>query len=718
MTDVQGFSIRRYDFNESLFQEIQDFPKIKENWPLVYILSETGQKLAYVGETADAFSRMSAHLSHSEKQKLKELHLISSDTFNKSATLDIEANLIKYLSGDGKFKLLNANLGASHNYYQKRELYWRIFQNIWDKLIAEGIASKSITSIENGDLFKYSPYKTLTFDQKNGVIGILRALALRNYRNFIVNGGAGTGKSIVAIYLCKLLSTDFDSFQFGEFGEDEVELLELVKRIKSDKPTFKIGLVIPMSSFRKTLKKVFSKIKDLSPEMVIGPAEVSQSSYDLILVDESHRLRRRVNLGTYFGAFDKAAQRLGLKPSETDELEWILKQSDNAVLFYDSGQSIKPSDVQYYRFKDLIDSPTTLKISLKSQLRSKGGADYVFYIEKLMSGTATQHDKFQSSEYDFRLFDSMPDFVAAIKQKEKEYGLSRMVAGYAWKWPSKNDKTKVDIVIDGVDLQWNFIKDDWINSPGAVDQVGCIHTTQGYDLNYAGVIFGNEITYNRDTRSIEVIRENYFDTAGKQTVRSDDELKQFILNIYRTVLLRGIKGTYIYVCDRNLREYFSEVICENRKQMTFANTRTIPLFSIHAAAGGFSEEQMASAPELVPVEDSIDIGSDCFALEVIGESMNRVIPNGSICLFRRYNGGSRNGQICLVELIDRQDPESGSRFTIKEYRSEKNITEEGWHHTRIALLPRSYDQSFMPIEIDSDEALNVKIVAEFIRVLN
>lgn len=728
MTPVPDFAIRRYSFNESLFSEIQDFPKVKENWPLVYILSENGQRLAYVGETADAFSRMSAHLSHSAKQKLKELHLISSDTFNKSATLDIEANLIKYMSGDGKFKLLNANLGASHNYYQKKELYWQIFQGIWDQLIAEGIAAKSITSIENGDLFKYSPYKTLTTEQKSGVMTILRMLSSGEKNRFLVNGGAGTGKSIVGIYLCKLLSTDLESFQFGEFGQDEVELLELVKSIRGNKEKLKIALVVPMSSFRKTLKKVFSKVKDLSADMVIGPADVSQGHYDVLLVDEAHRLRRRVNLGTYFGAFDKASQRLGLSPESTDELEWVLKQSSYTVLFYDSGQSVKPSDVLASRFDSLINDSSTTRIQLKSQLRSKGGADYVAFVEKLMGGKASAADTFRSTEYDLQLFDSISDFVAAIKHKEQEYGLCRMIAGYSWAWPSKDDKSKTDIRIENTGLQWNYVKDDWIHSPGAIDQVGCIHTTQGYDLNYAGIIFGREITYNPSTKTIEIIKENYMDKAGKQSIRNPEELKQFVLNIYSTIMLRGIRGTYIYVCDEQLRKYFAEIIPQSGtksakslfRRLASGEERTpqsIPLFNLQAAAGAFSEEQFAEAPEWIEVDESVSVGAHYFAMQVVGDSMNRIISNGSICLFRRYQGGSRNGQVCLVELIDQQDPESGSRFTVKEYRSEKVTTEESWEHKRISLWPRSYDSSFQSIEITPDHPGGVKILAEFVRVL-
>src|SRR5690554_953230 len=115
--------INHYDFQESLFDHVSTDHFVKDLWPLVYILSDGKSKTAYVGETTDAYARMSTHLKHVDKGSLTSVHLITSDRFNKSATLDIESNLIKYLSGDNVYSLLNGNLGlANHNYYQKKEV--------------------------------------------------------------------------------------------------------------------------------------------------------------------------------------------------------------------------------------------------------------------------------------------------------------------------------------------------------------------------------------------------------------------------------------------------------------------------------------------------------------------------------------------------------------------------------------------------------------------
>lgn len=112
--------VNRYAFIPSQLDEISSNAYAVNYWPLVYVLSDDGRKVAYIGETADTVTRMSTHLKHNEKSRLTVVHLISSDKFNKSATLDIESNLIKYMSADGNYSLLNSNFGlVDHNYYQK-----------------------------------------------------------------------------------------------------------------------------------------------------------------------------------------------------------------------------------------------------------------------------------------------------------------------------------------------------------------------------------------------------------------------------------------------------------------------------------------------------------------------------------------------------------------------------------------------------------------------
>jgi len=728
MSLTSVFEVKRYDFNSSLFSEFQNLHYAKDLWPIVYILSDGNFKEAYVGETTDAYSRMSSHLKSNSKNKLTAVHFITSEKFNKSATLDIESNLIKYISGDGQYKLINGNVGlANHNYYQKKELYWDIFKSIWDKLRSEGVSKHSIDFIDNSDLFKYSPYKTLTNEQRSGLFVIINNLLRYDFKNFIIEGGAGTGKTILAIFLFKLLNTNNEDFNFNEFKDDEYKFVDVIKELKSKYPNPKMALVVPMSSFRKTLKRVFKNIKGLSSNMVIGPAEIANEKYDIVLVDESHRLRRRVNLGSYFRAFDNVCEKLNLDKNICSELDWILMQSDRAVFFYDENQSIKPSDVKKEQFDYLKLKKDTKIESLKSQFRVKGGNDYVQYISKLLDCSLNSQAKiFDSKEYEFVLFDSVSDMVNQIKLREKENGLSRLIAGYSWPWISKNDKSLFDIKIDNEELQWNGVNEDWINSSNAVNEVGCIHTTQGYDLNYAGVIFGNEITYDETENKIVILKEKYFDRNGQVGISDINDLKEFIRNIYKTIMLRGIKGTYVYVCDESLRKYFAEHIAIFKTESTLdfipkseviPYVNSIPLYDLKAAAGSFSELQTVSDCDWIEIPRRYKASRDLFACTVIGESMNKIIPNGSICLFRKYLGGSRDGQIVLVQHTDIQDPDFGSGYTVKEYRSKKYIDDEQWVHQSITLKPLSNDSTYLNIEISENEVTNLKVIGVFECVL-
>jgi DUF2075 family protein len=148
----------------------------------------------------------------------------------------------------------------------------------------------------------------------------------------------------------------------------------------------------------------------------------------------------------------------------------------------------------------------------------------------------------------------------ALRQKDAEIGLSRLVAGYAWDWVSKKNPRAFDIEIDGEQMRWNGTDKDWINSAGALEEVGSIHTVQGYDLNYAGVIIGPDLRIDPATGRVIADRESYRDKKGKENTGhlkdafGDNDLLTFIRNIYGVLLTRGMRGTYVYVCDPALRE--------------------------------------------------------------------------------------------------------------------------------------------------------------------
>ncbi|QCF26925.1 DUF2075 domain-containing protein [Hydrocarboniclastica marina] len=721
--------VHSYPFSQKALEGIRDNAYAVGNWPLVYVLSDEKQLRAYIGETTATLARMSTHLKHDEKQLLTAVHLITSEYFNKSATLDVESMLIKYMAADGKYTLLNGNLGLTdHNYYQRDVLYDEVFREVWNRLIAHGVALRTLDHLDNSDVFKYSPYKSLSFDQRQGLLTVMHELLNPGVKNIVIEGGAGTGKSVLAIFLFKLLNSEDHQIDLREFSEEEAEIQSLLTRLRQAMPKPKMALVVPMTSFRTTLKKAFRHVSGLSPDMVISPSELAREPYDIVLVDESHRLRKRKNLGAYFGAFDKTCTALGMDKHTCSEVDWVRHQADKAIFFYDQGQSIKPSDADNEVFRYLKSAETSVTHQLLSQFRVKAGQPYVEFVDNLLNCRVDGDTVFTARNYEFEVFESLSDMVNTINEKERQVGLSRLIAGYSWPWASKKDDDAYDIVIGDVQLRWNSTSTDWINKEGSHREVGCIHTTQGYDLNYAGIIFGREIRYDPNSRAVVIDKGSYYDRTGGQGIKDPAELKQYIINIYRTIMLRGIRGTFVYACDDALREYLKQHIpvhlpdgaeTEEAKVVELEPyVNAVPVFDLKVAAGNFSDVQMAEHSKWVAVPDSVRLREGMFACHVIGESMNRVIPNGALCLFRQDGGGSRNGKTVLVECVDKVDSDSGSRYTVKVYESFKTENESGWHHTRIQLKPNSYDDSFLPLELTEDEALRYRVVGQFVCVID
>lgn len=725
----------RYDFDKKALEQISQNIWVKNQWPLVYFIQNETKKIAYIGESTDFSKRILNHLSNPNRTSvLNQVSIIGSDKFNKSATLDIESKLIQYISSEGTYELQNRNSGmVNHNYYQQ-DYYKDIFKGIWEKLIENKIVTKSLNEIENSELFKYSPYKALNEDQYNSVLEIIEALIEKKTSQIFIKGSAGTGKTILATYLIKLLGSDVSETSMHDFSDNEVQEINLIRAFKKKYPKAKIGIVVAMSSLRKTLQNVFRKIPELKSSMIINPSETFKEKYDLLIVDEAHRLRQYKNIG-WMGVFKKNNQKLGLNNTGT-ELDWIIANSKNQIFFYDSAQSVKPSDIPSSHFDKLVAKNDTIEIELKSQMRSNGGNDYITFVDDLLNIKRGNKSFYTPEKYDLVVFDSLKDMYEQLANQEEKHGLCRLVAGYSWPWLSdpkkkpKPDLTAIDIVIDGIELQWNKTYKDWINSKNAFNEVGCIHTTQGYDLNYTGIIFGEEISFNKHTNQIEVDKSKYFDKYGKRGVDDIEDLKAYIINIYKTIMFRGIRGAYIYVCDKNLRKYFKEHITSYETKsklriLPFADVKpyvnSVPIYNIYATAGGFSDLQIQTEYdnfEWVELPINISAKEDYFVCQIIGDSMNKIIENGSWCLFKKNPRGSREGKIVLVAHYNIQDSGFGSGLTIKSYHSKKNISKESWSHKSIVLKPLSFDPKFEDIILDKDEISEIKVIGEFITILD
>ncbi|MCM3330690.1 DUF2075 domain-containing protein [Kocuria palustris] len=582
MTSSEGFDIR-FEIQQLPFdvdgidkgsREILRF----RDWPVVYTLND--KQRVYVGESMSAVKRMRQHLENDEKRSLTHMRLVLSEEFNKSVCLDLESRLIELVHGDGQFAVLNRNTGIVDVGYYMRESYQRAFDEIFEELREHGLLQRSVRQIENTELFKYSPFKSLNHDQHVAVDQILRGLVrdLEQDRRgvSVVRGEPGTGKTIVAMYLLKMLcdiashpaddEVDPDEM-FSEYFQDETrELLEGLK----------LAFVIPGESLRGTVQKVVSRIPAMRKVFVGTAFQVAEQKedFDLVVVDEAHRLTQygAQAHGTLTKKYPEITQQLfGEMDPSKNQLDWLRAKSRMVLLMLDLEQSVRPMDIPRAELDAVVQEARDddRVHPLVTQMRAAGGNDYIRYARQLVSQDPPER-RLDFGDYEFSMYDDMGQMVRRIQELEQQHGLCRMVAGFAWKWTSKASKkgarTAHDFVIDGVPMKWNGTTKDWISSRTSAEEVGSIHTLQGYDLNYAGVIIGPDLRFDPETQRLYVDRAHYHDTRGKASnrkrdqVTTDDDLLRYITNIYAVLLTRGMRCTFVYVCDPDLRRHLERFI--------------------------------------------------------------------------------------------------------------------------------------------------------------
>lgn len=506
--------------------------------------------------------------------------------------MDVEQTLIRLFKCDPSFAVKNKNLGqsAQHDYYQ-RFSYVEEMEALWSRI---NLSRQSFLDITSSDKYKFSPYTALTVEQCDvcfqAIESILDALEKGKKRVQLISGAAGTGKTIVATKILSLLleanfahmDTTCDEKNPDEKNLDTDESYSLkiqrilLKFVKKRKRPIRLGYVVAMTSLRKTLQDVFKttlkeELKQASTsasQIVIGTVDVAKATepFDLLIVDEAHRLPRYRNI-SWCGEYKKCSERLGLDLKTTSTLDWILSQSQCQILFYDAAQTVRPADVPDEDFQRKIASRMSQSfppLALTTQMRCQGGASFIDYLNQIFQGTAK---KKRFRDYDFRLYEHFTPLyeeIQSLSSDPKGNGYSRIVAGFAWPWKAKKNSSICDIEIDGKKYHWNTTQAGWITSKNAAREIGCVHTTQGFDLAYVGVIIGPDLRYDKKNKRIIVDRAHVFDANMKNGIdkdaAGDEELRSFVLNSYKVLLTRGVRGCFVYVVDKNLREYLKQFI--------------------------------------------------------------------------------------------------------------------------------------------------------------
>ena len=461
------FKIETRDFEKGDF----DNWELEFDYPSVYIL-ENG-KQAYIGETGDVIQRSRQHFSNSLKNKLKKynfdkIHIINGELSEASSAMHFERLLIKLMRIDSVFAVINNNNGKKTS-YKRATLFEKHFDKLWIKLEKKGLVkTKHFQTVLNSSNYKYTPYNILTPKQKQALTSIMNVIDSeeaqpqgKGYkpRPILIEGDAGTGKTVVATSLFYFLKTD------SRYKDKE------------------IAIVYPTTAMRDEISKVFNVTDGLDKEDVKAPIEVTKKFYDIVICDEAHKLRRAKNLGMYIRHMRDGNKRLDLGDN-ADELDWILSNSKCQILFCDKKQIASPSDIPHNDFMERLTEKTRgfRPVELKEQMRIMAGDSYVSYIHNVLRMKVKKPKAFKN--YDLRLFTNFSDMLELLRQKDELFGMCRLCSGYAWKWKEGKGKNEVltKIVIDSVEISWNTQTSGWLSNFKTKDEILMITTRYKNDI--------------------------------------------------------------------------------------------------------------------------------------------------------------------------------------------------------------------------------------------
>lgn len=347
----------------------------------------------------------------------------------------------------------------------------------------------------------------------------------------IVRGGPGTGKSVVALnLLADTLGKGWNS--------------AYVSKNAAPRAVYESKLT---GTYRKSeISALFRGSGQFN--------STDQDTYDALIVDEAHRLNEKSGLYGNLGE---------------NQIAEIIRSSRATVFFLDERQRIHIKDIgseDEIRKWAAVEGAEVLDCELPSQFRCNGSDGYLAWVDRMLGIKATAVTSLSGIKYDFKVAESAVQLDQWIRERNSE-NAARIVAGYCWDWKSKKTPTVNDIELDGFAAQWNLTEDGslWISKPESINQVGCIHTCQGLELDYVGVIIGPDLLV-RDGRitTVPAARSRHDNSIkGWKTLARTDRrhalalMDELIKNTYRTLMTRGIKGCFIYSEDKETREWFS-----------------------------------------------------------------------------------------------------------------------------------------------------------------
>ena len=507
------------------------------------------------------------------------LHNMSSESVIRDAFYDPHLkNAPVFISRDAK--LLSDFLKKHVKYGDNTEIMYRIENGKIkpSKHLADSLAS----------MMKGNREFILLDDQKlayETAIKLAAGIASGKKQTLLINGGPGTGKSVLAInMLVEFISRGF--------------VAHYVSKNAAPRAVYKAKLTGTL-----TQNRISNLFKGSGAYY-----DCASNSIDILIVDEAHRLNAKSGLYSNLGE---------------NQIKELIDVAKLSIFFIDEDQRVTLKDIghadEISKWALQLGSDVH-QMSLESQFRCNGSDGYLAFTDDLLQIRQTANPDIEGLGYEIKVFDSPVELKKHIVLKNNE-NKARMVAGYCWDWKSKKVSTAYDIEFPDFNFkaQWNLGTDGstWAIAKNSVDQVGCIHTCQGLEFDYVGVIIGPDL----------IVRDGIVVTDGFKRSKNDQSIKGFksqfkenpkaaalrvdaiIKNTYRTLMTRGQKGCFIYCADKETNEYFKSRI------------NALPQNEIRKYAG--LRYPVKKASEVIPFENSVpvyEIGSSSSSLKYKKES--------------------------------------------------------------------------------------------------
>jgi DUF2075 family protein len=361
---------------------------------------------------------------------------------------------------------------------------------------------------------------------------VQKSLKIDEKHTIIIKGGPGTGKSVVAVnLLSKLIQSGFSA---NYVTKNSAPRAAFSKKLVSGK--YKL-------QYLKGLFRGSGSYYDVKP-----------NTFDCLIVDEAHRLKLKSGFMSNLGE---------------NQVKELINASKISVFFIDEDQIVTTKDIgsvsEIKKWAKEIGSTVheSEDLTLASQFRCNGSDGYLAFLDNLLGIRQTANFNFDF-DYDVKVFDD-PNLMYEALKKTNSRNKSRMIAGYTYEWVSKEDKSKFDIVLgQSFKKHWNFSTDEFAIDPESFDQVGCIHSTQGLEFDYVGIIIGKDLRYENGKVITDKNQTAISDkSSGVRTSKDLVLADKIIRNTYKTLLSRGQKGCFIYCEDKSLYKYLTSFLIVN-----------------------------------------------------------------------------------------------------------------------------------------------------------